>query len=237
MSKVNDITGQRFGRLVVLERVGIDKWRSPTWRCLCDCGKETTVDSHRLKRGNTKSCGCLAREIHSSCLVAYNKSESGRNKTAELNKSNKTTHGMSKSRLYGVWRDMKDRCNNPENPYYADYGGRGISVCGEWSNFEPFRDWALASGYDEFAKRGDCTLNRSDNNGNYCPENCVWSTMKDQSNNRRSNRLIACRGETHTLAEWSSIVGISRETIKTRIRLGWSVEKALYTPVVKKRDR
>lgn len=135
-----------------------------------------------------------------------------------------------KTRLYRIWTNMKSRCTNPNIAAFKDYGGRGITVCAEWSDsFEAFRDWATANGY-----RDDLTLDRIDNDGNYEPENCRWEDRLVQGNNSRKNRLIEHNGETHTLAEWSRITGLSRDTIRFRIdRRGWDIGRALSEEVMR----
>jgi hypothetical protein len=121
---------------------------------------------------------------------------------------------------------MKDRCNNPKSDRWEWYGARGISVCEEWKNsYEAFREWALSNGY-----QGGLTIDRVDVNGNYCPDNCRWITIKDQQNNRRNNHRITVGEETHTIAEWSKITGIRQGTIYARIASGWSAEDAITTP-------
>lgn len=139
-----------------------------------------------------------------------------------------TKHGCAdKERLYTIWLRMRQRCNSPSDQKYSDYGGRGICVCREWDkDYGAFKKWALANGYSE-----TLTLDRADNNGNYCPENCRWATRKQQANNRRTNHRLTLDGETKTLSEWESVTGIKSLTILRRIRLGWSVEDALTTPV------
>lgn len=138
----------------------------------------------------------------------------------------KVKHGDHKKRLYRIWIGMKYRCNNPNHSYYRDYGARGITVCGEWEKYENFRDWALSNGY-----QNDLTIDRIDNDKGYSPENCRWITMKKQSNNRRTNRVIECNGEKHTLSEWSEIVGVCVGTLWDRLKNGWSTERALFEPV------
>jgi hypothetical protein len=127
------------------------------------------------------------------------------------------THGGRGTKLYEVFKTMHRRCEKPESNRYAYYGGRGISVCEEWSEFEPFRDWAYANGYSE-----GLTLDRIDNDGNYCPENCRWVTMKEQSNNRRNSVVVEIGGIRKTVAEWSDVSGVSPYTIYSRVKRGVS---------------
>ena len=140
-----------------------------------------------------------------------------------------STHGETKTRLHKIWESMHERCYNKNHKYFGNYGGRGIYVCGEWSDYIHFRDWALNNGYAE-----DLTIDRKDVNGNYTPSNCRWITMKEQQNNKRTNRCISMNGETHTMSEWSEIIGIKKTTLKERLNSGWSVEKSLTTPVRKR---
>lgn len=210
--RAKDMTGLRFGRLTVLERAG-SKNGLATWRCRCDCGKETTVAGDVLRNGNTRSCGCLQRETRSKL---------GSSMVAELSDRN-TKHGMSRTRLYGIWENIKTRCQNPKSDDYHRYGGRGITICPEWrDSFEAFRDWALANGY-----RDDLTIERIDTDGDYFPENCKWATMKEQSNNRRSNVPITYNGKTQTIAQWAAEIGITHMTLWKRLKRGWPIEKAL----------
>lgn len=167
MPRLEDKTGQKFGRLTVIERAE-NKGLKVAWLCKCDCGNTCVVQAHVLKSGGTKSCGCLK---------------------AENNRATWTKHNGCKERLYGVWSDIKKRCYNPNYKQYKDYGGRGIQVCEEWrQDYSAFKEFAEANGYDPCAKFGDCTIDRIDVNGDYCPENCRFVDMKVQNNNRRNSR-------------------------------------------------
>lgn len=164
-----DLTGKRFGRLVVIERSGTETNGAVKWLCRCDCGCTTVVRSYRLRKGITKSCGCYMREVSA--------------------RMHGEPHGCSNDRLYGVWRSMKARCNRQTHHKYKDYGGRGITVCNEWSrSFTKFREWALDNGYDYNAPYGQCTLDRINVDGNYEPSNCRWVDSKTQANNQRPRR-------------------------------------------------
>lgn len=201
MGRLIDLTGQRFGRLVVLERAENNHDGSAMWRCRCDCGNIAIVRSYLLKNGRTQSCGCIKNEVH-------------------------TTHGARHTRLYNTWRGMRERCENPSHKSYSNYGGQGISVCAEWQDFAAFQKWALASGYKD-----GLSIDRIDSNGNYEPSNCRWADAKQQGRNRGNNRLITYKGQTKTATEWAEQFHINRDTLTMRLKAGWSVEKALETPV------
>ena len=140
-------------------------------------------------------------------------------------------HGKRHTRLYGVWRSMRQRCRDKNCKKYKIYGARGIKVCEEWDSFSNFYDWAMSEGYDETAPRGVYTIDRIDPNGDYEPGNCRLVDMKSQANNTRSNKKIEYMGEIKTLSEWSDCVDIPYETIKRRLAYGWSAEKTFTTPV------
>lgn len=223
MSKVLDLTGQRFGRLTAIERVGSNKRGQSLWSCKCDCGSVVVVVGTELNCGHVKSCGCIRHDK----LIAYNKSAEKRAKTAEYNKTHKTTHGLRHTRLYKEWQSMKRRCDCKSWRDYKNYGGRGITVCDEWRNdFMAFHDWAMANGYDD-----SLSLDRIDVNGNYEPSNCRWVTLKHQANNKRNSHFLEYNGEVKTIAQWAEELGIKYRTLSSRINTrGWSVEKALTTP-------
>ena len=131
-------------------------------------------------------------------------------------------HGMFGTRLYHIWNGLNGRCNNPNNKDYPDYGGRGIKVCQEWRTADNFFKWAKESGYAD-----DLSIDRIDNNKDYCPTNCRWMPMSKQQRNKRNNKLIEFNGETHCIAEWAEITGIASQTINSRLRYGWTIDEAL----------
>lgn len=167
MRCLSDMVGKRFGRLVVIGRATPVGEKPVKWLCQCDCGKQVSVVTYSLKKGLTKSCGCLRNE--------------------QMSQRNKT-HGESDSRLHKVWRGMKARCKAKGATGYRNYGGAGVSVCDEWQQFEPFKEWAMANGYDPDAPRGECTLDRIDPFGNYEPGNCRWIDISEQQRNKRLSK-------------------------------------------------
>ena len=212
MGKLIDLTGQRFGRLVVEEFAYVDKHGNAIWRCKCDCGNLKTVGSREIRKGITKSCGCLRKENLYKCSWR---------------------HGGKHTRLYTIWVNMIARIENENERDYRKYGGRGIKICEEWRNdFQQFYNWAMNHGY-----RDDLTIDRIDVNGHYCPENCRWIPLQEQYLNMRKNVRIEYRGENLTLAEWSRKLNINRNTLWTRIQeLGWTAEKAIETPVDRRKS-
>lgn len=202
-----DLVGKRFGRWTAIEK---DPQHNRKWICKCDCGTVKSVYANNLTRGKTVSCGCHKREV-------------------TINRN--TTHGKAHSRLYFVWSNMRRRCNDPKNNRYSSYGGRGIRVCDAWNDFQTFYEWAMKSGYDDTAKYGECTLERIDVNKGYEPDNCTWTDIKNQCNNRTLNVLLTFNGKTQNITQWEHELGFSKDRLANRLRKGWTVERALTTPL------
>ena len=206
-----DLTGEKYGRLTVLNREPNGKTHNTRWKCQCECGNIVIVFGFSLKSKDTQSCGCLHKE-------------------------KSTKHNMYGTRIYSILDGMKSRCYNKNSKRYKNYGGRGIRICDKWldkeKGFINFYNWALKNGY-----RDDLTIDRIDVNGNYEPSNCRWITNSEQQNNKRNNHYILYNNEKHTLAEWSKIYKINESTLDSRIRNGWDIEKSLTTPVQKKRKK
>lgn len=191
MTAASELIGQRFGRLVVIERTE-SKYGKAHWICICDCGNTTgPVATGTLKSGHSKSCGCIQKEH----AVKHGKS--------------KAIHRMGDTKIYRVWQAMKQRCNYPKTKYYKNYGGRGIKVCEEWeSDFTTFYEWAMANGYED-----GLSIDRKDVNGNYEPSNCKWSTNLEQQNNTRYNVMLTYKGETKTASQWARLLNVKRAKI------------------------
>lgn len=193
MKKSIDLTGQKFGNLTVLKFAYMKKHKS-YWRCLCDCGIEKVVRADKLKSGNTKSCGCIRHISNES-------------------------RGWGKTRLYRIYRAMRSRCTDKNHKSYKDYGGRGIKICDEWlDNSLSFYNWAMTNGYDD-----TLSIDRIDNNGNYEPSNCRWAAIKEQNRNNSNCHYLTYNNETHCLAEWAEILGISINKIHSCLKKGIDV--------------
>ena len=206
-SILKNLVGKKIGRFTILSRAENGKNGEPRWNCLCDCGNKKIVYSVNLNHGRTLSCGCLG---HENAIKAN------------------TIHAQKHTRLYTIWQNIKARCNNPKSEFYKNYGGRRITICDDWNSFISFRDWALANGY-----ANNLFIERKNNNGNYTPENCCFASMKEQSRNRRSNRFEIYNGLKKTVAEWAEIAGLKYSTLLKRLRLGWSIGKAINTPLLR----
>jgi hypothetical protein len=208
MSSIIDLTGRRFGRLVVISKIGYSSGHLH-WLCICDCKNEHKADHYSLTDGDTKSCGCLRTEL----IVARSKK-----------------HGHAgrggRSSEHASWTSMLNRCTNKSTPDYKEYGERGIDVCDRWLKFENFIE---DMGYKPSLKH---SLDRIDNNKGYYPENCRWATAKEQANNRRSNVSLTFDGKTMSFNQWSERTGLPARIIYRRVKFyGWPAHKALTTPV------
>ena len=191
--------GQRFGRWTVLEKAS-----KSHWLCRCDCGTVRKVYDGSLKSGASPSCGCIKKER----ITKYS-----------------TKHGLRYDPLYPTWLNMIQRCENPKNPEYKNYGARGISVCPSWrESFENFHR-------DMGPRPPGHTVERRDNSGNYESDNCYWATPLEQGANRRDNNIVEWNGERMILSEACRRAGIKIETVRYRLKIGWSIEDALNTPV------
>lgn len=194
--------GMRLGRLVIVGDEAPIEGRK-TWKVKCDCGTQKAIRDIYLR--STRSCGCIQREKARSRFL---------------------THGMRGTRIYNIWRGMIQRCENSGIPTYAHYGGRGITVCARWHEFEKF-----------FADMGDAplgkTIERRDNNKGYSPKNCLWATVAEQCRNRRTTRLITWHGETLCIADWAKRLGFEYCTLKRRLNAGWDIERALTTKTIR----
>jgi hypothetical protein len=257
MGKAKSLTGQRFGKLVVIKDTGKrNNSKRIIYSCKCDCGNEFETTGFNLSRGDTKSCGCLKIEKSKQRYINLVGKKFGKYKViAETHKRNPTmflcececgnkievrsaslingtskgcvkcsqiTHGMSNSRIYKIWKDMKNRCKNPNNKFFNRYGGRGIKVCEEWLYcFENFYEWAINNGYTE-----SLTIDRIDVDGMYEPSNCRWASVKEQNNNKASN--FTYKGECKSLKKWCKDLNINYRTMMSRKHiLGLSTERAL----------
>lgn len=203
MSARVDLTGQKFGRLTVID-FSHRRINQSMWNCICECGNKVVVGGYDIRSGNTSSCGCLWYDN----MIKVN-----------------TTHGLAGRRIYVIWQHMIRRCTNPKDKRYSDYGGRGIKVCERWFKFENFYE-DMKVGYDD-----KLTLDRFPNkNGDYEPNNCRWATYTQQNRNRRDNRYLACNGVSMTLAEWAEKMNVDVRLIHHRLNRGWDEEAAILTP-------
>lgn len=190
--------GAIYGLLTVHQILTNPKSGVVRYLCQCQCGNFKLVSEVAVVSGRVTSCGCI--KTKPSCLA--------------------------KGRLYSCWRDMRGRCQNPNDTAYAYYGGRGIKVCPEWQTYAVFREWAMANGYADHL-----TLDRIDFNGDYSPENCRWATRKEQNRNKRGCHII----EGKCLTQWAEELGTSASTLRCRIKYGWSIHDAITTPIKKRK--
>lgn len=205
-----EIIGKRFTRLIVKEISQTPFRGRSALVCVCDCGVERLALAKDLRKGRLKSCGCLRKDNALSVQKLY---------------SPKTPikHGMRRTRQYTIWQNMKKRCDSSRASKYERYGGRGITYDPKWSTFEGF--WNdMSKGY-----RDNLTIDRIDNNGNYCKENCRWATFKQQARNRQSNHTITHDGKTLTIQEWAEELGVPRNRLQNRVNQNWDAQKILVS--------
>jgi len=192
MSSCKDLSGMKFGKLTVMYRNG-SRCGFALWRCKCECGNECDVLSTNLTNGRSKSCGCetIKRAVA----------------------SRKKYYSEVDIRLASIYRGMMKRCYNKHEDAYPHYGGRGITICPDWKGKpENFLEWAKSNGYSK-----DLSIDRIDVDGPYSPHNCRWATKTEQANNKRNNKYITVRGETHTIAQWAHLLGINRSTLDNHV--------------------
>lgn len=202
--------GKRYGRLVVLEPIKIENnsGKQWFWKMRCDCGTEKIMKPYEIINGKNVSCGCYRKNLKTSL-----------------------THGESHTRLHNIWCGMNNRCN-PNHVSSKGYGKRGIKICDEWKDYTKFAKWARENGFDD-----DLTIERIDVNGDYCPENCTWIPLAKQARNRRTTRWVEYKGRKMSLAEAAEIADLPYYQVHLRIKSGWSLEKALSTPIRKMKKR
>lgn len=210
--KITNSIGMKFGKLTIIGVSHKNGSGKNYAKCKCECGNIIDVLPNSLFNNQSKSCGCSKSN---NSILANNKSTSSGN----------YKDGRTKHLLYGTWHQMINRCENPKSKHYDRYGGRGIKVCDEWHDFWSFVKWSDSIG----GRPNGYTLDRIDNDGNYCPENCRWADWKTQTSNKSSNRYITYNGKTQTIQQWSINIGLNEQTLTNRINRGWSIEKALTT--------
>ena len=200
-----DLTGKRIGRLTVLKRVSEIGAPKVLWLCKCDCGNEKVIKADALNSNKTISCGCYQRDVI---------------------KARDTKHGLRRTRIYGIYHDMRKRCYNKKAIGYKNYGGRGIKICDDWigdDGFLKFYDWSMENGYSD-----DLSIDRIDVNGNYEPSNCRWANKLTQANNTRSNIKFMHRGKMMNVSEIARSEGIEYTMLYSRIVVGkWKVDDAV----------
>lgn len=221
-----DLTGKRFGRLLVIEYAGFAKTKA-MWHCQCDCGSCVTLNRGTLVDGTTQSCGCLQRELTSS--------RSTKHKGGRINVEDGRKAASPELKIY---QGMLRRCSKPNHHRYHYYGGRGIRVCDRWLNGN-----ACMGGFECFLEdmgprpSRKHSIERENNEGDYDPGNCHWATIKEQANNKRDNRYVLANGAKRTASQWATVTGIGAATIISRLNKGWSPEDAVTRPVRKIRKR
>lgn len=230
-SRINDISGQRFGRLVAIEHAGRvvnqNGFRTTLWRCKCDCGKESIVRYPLLVTGNTRSCGCLERENKERMMKI----------AQQANRKSVSKDFIGKLEdhpLYKIWKSMLMRCNNPHVKNYNNYGGRGIKVCDRWSGDLGFENFVNDMGERPTPEH---TLDRVDYNGDYEPSNCRWATHEAQCNNKRNNSYVVLNGEEITCAQLCKRYGFYYTYVTYQLRQGIDINFIIKNQLRPKEER
>lgn len=209
-AKVNSMIGTRYGMLQIIGVSQSEKGNTTYAKCKCDCGNIVKILPFLLFRGERKSCGCA--KTNNPMLSNSSSTSCGNFKD-----------GRTKHNLYGVWKQMIDRCENPSAKHYDRYGGRGIKVCEEWKDFWKFVEWSDSVG----GRPKKYSLDRINNDGNYEPSNCRWASQFVQTRNTSRNFIIEYNGVSKTVTDWGIELGINPQTITNRINRGWDIKRAL----------
>ncbi len=204
----DQITGKKFGRLRVLSFSGLNKHRSSMWNCVCDCGATGVYKGRNLTIGKTKSCGCWKKEQWG----------------LTNRKHGHTSRQVGATTEYSAWKAMRQRCENPNNHCWKDYGGRGITVCERWRKFSNF--------IEDMGRKPskNLSLERKENNVGYSKSNCIWASRGVQNRNKRNNRILTFNGKSQTMKDWANEYGLLFNTLYFRVLRGWPMEKALTPP-------
>lgn len=205
--KVKDLRGQRFGRLTIMVRSDSRPNGRTRWKCRCICGVTVVVAQESLKNGDSRSCGCLRSEVSSDRLRKHGEA-------------------ARRSPEYVAWQSMLARCYRTASSSYKDYGGRGIKVCKRWRN--SFENFLADVGRKPSPKH---TLEREDNDSDYCPSNVIWATRKQQASNRRTTCFFTLNGMKKSVGAWADELGVNASALRMRRKRGWSDKKALTTSV------
>lgn len=226
MGRVKDLTGIKFGKLMVIERNGLNNQNRAMWLCQCECGNEKTISSHDLQHG-TISCGCVGKEQRLKNLEkgrGWNKGITKYKNCEKPKRQCKRSKNVGFKRLKSIYYKMINRCYNIKNDRYKDYGARGITICEEWKeSVDNFITWSLNNGYSD-----NLTIDRINNDLGYSPQNCRWATKKEQANNTRNNRKVTYKNMTKNITQWGEYLRIKPHTIGTRLDRGWSIEESLF---------
>lgn len=210
----DSLIGNKYDKLTVIDYAGKSKYGGRLWLCKCECGNELIVQTAQLNNGRKKDCGCVGKKKFIENIIPL------------AHKANKKYKNNSGSRLYRCWRGMIIRCTDSRDKYFKDYGGRGITVCKEWKDFDNFAEWALTNGYNN-----SLTIDRIDVNGNYEPINCRWATAKEQANNTRKTKYFEHNGKQKTLSQLADEYSINYKLLYERVVIEhWDLERALTTP-------